>query len=140
MGSVVSMGPSGEPVSHEVNVMAVCLWLFGCYVVCLVLMMPMAGKTELPNYWVNQRDKMGIARTPRNMVGFQAVVSLRHEHCAPESKRRVNNNVSTRRCAMVKQCVSVPLFVNVLFSRMCMYRNIARPGIVIIRIRVCRTA
>ena len=90
--------------------------------------MSMAGKTESPNYWVNQRDKMGIARTSRNMAGFQTVVSLRHGHCELESKPHLNKIVSKRRCAIVKQCVSVRLLANVLFSRICMYKNIARPS------------
>ena len=99
-------------------------------------MMSMAGKTESSNYWANQREKMGIARTSRNMAGFQTVVSLRHEHCAPESKRRVNNNVSTRSRAIIQRYAPVLLIANVLFSRICMYRNTARPGIAINR--VCR--
>jgi len=49
-------------------------------------MMSMAGKTESPNYWVYQRDKMGIARISKDMAEFQTVVSLRHGHCELESK------------------------------------------------------
>ena len=101
-------------------------------------MMSMAGKTESSNNCVNQRDTMGIARTSKNMAETQTLVSLRHGHCELEVKPSLDNDVSTQSCAIIQWCSPVFLFVNVLFSRICMYRDIARPGIVIIR--VCRMA